>query len=55
MEEPKVTAEEMVDELMQINANLSMQLAAAQILIRKLQARQAETNGQVETVEEVNG
>ena len=45
----KVTAEEMVDELLQVNANLTMQLAAAQVLIRKLQAHSGETNGKVQS------
>ena len=45
----KVSADEMIDELLRINANLNMQLAAANILIRKLTGQpEASTNGVVE-------
>lgn len=51
MQQPQVNPEEMVDELLNANAQLTMQLAAANILIRKLQAQIGQTNGQVESGE----
>lgn len=48
MDTSQISPEEMIEELLNANANLTMQLAAANILIRKLQGQNGETNGQVE-------
>lgn len=47
-----VSAEEMIDELMNRIANLEMELAGARVIIRKLQGS---TNGQVPQDQSQNG
>ena len=50
-----VTAEEMVDALLQRIANLEMELAASQVLIRKLQSEKIEETEDKPKMEVVNG
>lgn len=50
MDDPKVTAEELVQELLNRVAQLTMELAASAVLIRRLREEPSEMNGQKELV-----